>query len=33
MKKSELLEKMGLPDAFEGFVPVPGTKLWGWNGE
>jgi len=33
MKKQELLEKMNLLDAFEGFTPVPGTKLWGWNGD
>ncbi len=33
MNKQELLKTLSLPDAFEGFVPVEGTKLWGWNGD
>ena len=33
MKKQELLKLFGIPDAFEGFEPVPNTKLWGWNGD
>ena len=33
MNKQELLKTLGLPDSFEGFVPVDGTKLWGWNGD
>lgn len=33
MNKQELLAKLGLPDAFENFTPVPGTRLWGWNGD
>jgi hypothetical protein len=32
MNKQELLNTLGLPDAFKDFVPVEGTKLWGWNG-
>ena len=33
MNKQELLNTLGLPDAFKDFVPVEGTKLWGWNGD
>ena len=33
MNKSSLLTTLGLPDAFQGFVPVEGTRLWGWNGD
>jgi hypothetical protein len=33
MNKRELLAVLGLPDAFENFTPVEGTKLWGWNGD
>jgi hypothetical protein len=33
VKKAELLSKLGLPDAFYGFEPIPNTKLWGWNGD
>lgn len=32
MNKQELLKTFGIPDAFDNFVPVEGTKLWGWNG-
>jgi len=31
MTKPELLKILGLPDAFEGFRPIP-SKLHGWNG-
>ena len=33
MKKSDLLEKLKLEDAFKDFEPVPNTELWGWNGD
>jgi predicted O-methyltransferase YrrM len=33
MNKKELLEKLELSDAFEDFSAVPGTRLWGWNGD
>lgn len=33
MNKQELLKVLNLPNAFDGFVPVEGTKLWGWNGQ
>jgi len=33
MKKEELLKTLGIPDAFENFMPVSGTRLWGWNGD
>ncbi len=33
MNKKQALEKLQIPDAFEGFVPDKNSKLWGWNGE
>jgi len=33
MNKKQVLETLGLPDAFEGFQQVPNTKLVGWNGD
>lgn len=34
MNKKEVLKRLGnLPDAFEDFVPIPNTKLIGWNGD
>lgn len=33
MNKNELLTRLGLTDPFDGFVPDPTSKLWGWNGD
>jgi predicted O-methyltransferase YrrM len=32
MKKTEVLEKLGLEDPFAGFEADPTSELWGWNG-
>jgi predicted O-methyltransferase YrrM len=33
MKKNELLKMFDWKDPFDGFVTVPETKLFGWNGD
>lgn len=33
MNKKELLKMFNMVDPFEGFQPVPDTKLEGWNGD
>lgn len=32
MNKKQLLEKLGLRDAFEGYAADTSAELWGWNG-